>query len=503
MGRGLALRRLAVARFWHEGNSFSPVKTRLEDFKRREWCDEEPARAFYRGTATEVGAAVAFAEARADWDVTFLRCAAAPPGGPIENAAFETIRRELLQGLSARRWDAVYLSLHGAMSTPSRPAADLDLLREVRGAIGGAKLAASFDLHANLGAPLIELADLAVGYKTYPHTDMFATGEKALRLLDLAVAGAVRPTGALAKLPALLPSFNMRTTDGPMAEVAALARQWEWQPGVLDATVFGGFAYGDSPHAGASALVHTDGDHGLARRIAMELVGALALRREQFYVTLPAPEQGIAQALAGPGPAAVLDPSDNPLSGGIADTPFLFRALIDARPACSTVFAFFCDPATVAEAHRLGEGGNFAGTLGGRLTHVYGPPVPFTGQVARLTRGRFRNSGPMETGLAVDLGRTAVLAEGPLQVIVTETCQAPNDPAYFALHGIDLGATRLLLVKAKNHFRAAFGPLCAAIIEVDAPGPASPDLTRYPFRHVPRHFRPLSPGPSATLRSGG
>ena len=96
----------------------------------------------------------------------------------------------------------------------------------------------------------------------------------------------------------------------------------------------------------------------------------------------------------------------------------------------------------------------------------------------------------METNLPVALGRTAVLDVGGIWVIVTETCQSPNDPGYFALHGIDLAATRLLCVKAKNHFRAAFGPLCSAIIEVDAPGPASPDLSRYHFRHLPPGLRP-------------
>ena len=74
------MRRLAVARLWHEGNSFSPVPTTLAAFRGREWVSGDAARDFYRGTATEIGAAVAFADANPDWEVTFLRCAAAPPG---------------------------------------------------------------------------------------------------------------------------------------------------------------------------------------------------------------------------------------------------------------------------------------------------------------------------------------------------------------------------------------------------------------------------------------
>ena len=31
--------RIAIARLWHEGNSFTPVLTRLADFQQREWAE--------------------------------------------------------------------------------------------------------------------------------------------------------------------------------------------------------------------------------------------------------------------------------------------------------------------------------------------------------------------------------------------------------------------------------------------------------------------------------
>lgn len=490
--------RIAIARLWHEGNSFTPVPTTLEAFQNREWCQGDEAPAFYRGTATEIGAAVEFVATHGDWDATFLRCAAAPPGGPVADADFDTVAGDILAGLERGPWDAVYLSLHGALVTGSRPQPERDLLRAVRRAIGPAKLALSFDLHANLGGEVTALADIAVGYKTYPHTDMAETGAKALRLLADTVAGRIRPTGALVKPGVLLTSFNMRTTDGPMAEVAALARDWQARPGILDASVFGGFAYGDTPDAGAGALVHADGDPELARRAAADIAAALAARRERFTVHLPGPAAGLEAALAAPaGLVAVLDPADNPMSGGIGDTPGLLRALLERRPRVPTVFAFLWDPDVVRQAHMAGIGGEFPARLGGRVTDAFGPPVAAEAHVLHLTDGRFRNQGPMEAGLPVSLGRTAVLEVQGVRVIVTESCQSPNDAAYFALHGVDLAATRLLCVKAKNHFRAAFAHLCAAIIDVDAPGPACADLSQLDFRHLPPEL-----SPAAGARSG-
>ena len=149
------------------------------------------------------------------------------------------------------------------------------------------------------------------------------------------------------------------------------------------------------------------------------------------------------------------------------------------------MFAFFHDPGVVGDAHRKGVGGRLDCSLGGRLSADYGAPVAVQARVVRLTGGRFVNSGPMQTNMPIDLGRTVVLEVEGVRVIVTQGFWAANDPAFFDLHGIDLASTRLLCVKAKNHFRAAFAPLCEMIVDVDAPGPACLDFTRLPFKYAP------------------
>lgn len=488
------MRKLAVARLWYEGNSFSPIPTGLSVFEAREFFAGGAAKDFYRGTKTEIGAVVDFAERTRDWSVEFLLCAAAPPGGMMTQDAFATIRDTILDGLGRDQWDAVYLSLHGATVTESNPTPELELLKAVRHVIGRTPLAVTFDLHANLGPAMIDLVDIAVGYKTYPHIDMAEVGARAIALAVDTVEGRIRPVCALAKVPAILTSFNMRTTDGPMKELAELAGAWRRRDGILDASVFGGFAYGDSPFAGASALVTADGERALAEDAAQELAREIAHRRDRFTATLPSAAEGIVKALAAPGrgPAAVVDPADNPLSGGIGDTPALFRAVLDAKPKVSTVFGFFFDPALVSRAHREGVGATLEAKLGGRITDAFGPAIAVKAQVLKLTDGKFRNLGPMEHNLPVDLGRTALLEVEGIQVIVTERCQTPNDPGYFALHGIDLDKVGLLCVKAKNHFRAGFTPLTRAIVDVDCPGPAASNFRHYRFKHAPQTLYPLN-----------
>jgi microcystin degradation protein MlrC len=496
-------RRLAIARMWYEGNSFSPALTDLAVFQAREWVRGAAARDFYQGTATEIGAAVAFADAYEDWDCRFLLCTAAPPGGLVAVEAFAAIRDDILNGLidgeKDGKWDAVYLSLHGATVATGNPTPELDLLRAIRAVIGDTPLGVSFDLHAHLAPEMLALIDIVAGYKTYPHIDMDATARLVLEAVTARAEGRLAPRQAIGKLPAILPSFNMRSTDGPMAELQAQAQIWRAKPGMIDVSIFGGFAYGDSPFAGPSVVACADRDADLAQAAVDDLLQAMAARRDRFYVTLPGPRAGLVEAIkvhggAGPGgkPVAVIDPADNPLSGGIGDTPELFRALLDLRPNVPTVFGFFWDPDLVARCWQAGSGATISASLGGRVSQDFGAPVAVTAVIEKLTDGQFRNLGPMETNLPVNLGRTAMLNVAGIKVIVTESCQTPNDPGYFALHGIDLAQVGLLCVKAKNHFRAAFTPLTGAIIEIDAPGPASPNIRHYKYRYAPKGLYPLA-----------
>ncbi|CAB3884650.1 hypothetical protein LMG26858_03412 [Achromobacter anxifer] len=489
-------KRLAVARFWYEGNAFCPAPCVMADFERREWRKGEDALVAAAGTATELGEVAEFAHAHPDWEVVALRCASALPGGPIEDAVHRAFTEEVLAGLGADRWDAVYLSLHGAAITDRRQTPDLDFVRAVRALLPGVPLGASFDLHANLAPALGGLLDCASGYKTYPHIDMRDAARRVLDMLVRMQAGELSPRVLVAKPDLLLSSFNMRTDAGPMRELQDLAVAQAGE-GVVEVSVFGGFPYADTADTGASVLVVSDSARdpagARAHAAAESMMAAMRRLAPAFAVTLPTPQEGLAQAVAlaraGGGLVAVTDPGDNPLSGGVCDTPALFRALLDARIDLPCVFASFADPDAVWRAHEAGQGGHCELDLGGRVSRDFGLPVRAAFRVERYTDGEFSNTGPMETGVRTSCGRTALLSlrDRPnVQVIVTELVAPANDPGFFTLHGIDLDQVRLLCVKAKNHFRAAFLPLCAAIIDVDAPGPAALDLRLLPFRHARR-----------------
>jgi microcystin degradation protein MlrC len=493
------MRRIAVARFGHEGNSFAAVTTALADFHATEWAIGEEVVPRFRGSNTEIGGAIDFLGDQPGWTPHYLRCAWATPSGEVAQETFETIIDEIVDGLRGQPWDAVYLAQHGAMQAEGIDHADHEILRRVRAVIGNTPLGVSYDLHANITQHQLDLIDVAVGYKCHPHTDMAATAQKTLRLLFVAVEKRIRPVSVVVPMNAIIPSINARTTDGPWAEVAAFARGIERGGSLLDVSAYQGYAYGDRAYAGATAVVHADGDRAAAQAAAEAVVAEMSRVRDRLFIVMPDAEEGIRRALAiareGRGPVAVLDAADHPGAGANADTPGFLRALLAAKADVPSAFVFFWDPALVARAAEAGEGSNIEVALGGRLTEAFGPPVRATATVEMLNDGKVIHRGPFWNGLTVDYGRTAVLDVSGIRVVVTSLCNMVTDPAFFDLHRIDLQCLGLLAIKAKNQFRASFSDRFAVMIDIDVPGPAMFDFTKLPFRRVPETRFPFSRGP--------
>ena len=61
---------------------------------------------------------------------------------------------------------------------------------------------------------------------------------------------------------------------------------------------------------------------------------------------------------------------------------------------------------------------------------------------------------------------------------------ACNEADFFRHLGLEPANQRLLLIKSRGHFRAAFEPIASRIIKVDAPGAATPNLEHYHYKKL-------------------
>jgi microcystin degradation protein MlrC len=482
-----------------ETNTFQRVPTTLEDFYR-------PGFGFFardrdilelEGTGTVYGGVVAEAKA-SGVDLIPTVYAECMPGGRVTRHAFDTVREEMLDGIrAALPVDGVLLVLHGAMALEDADDAEGPLIESVRELVGAdVPIVSSLDLHTNLSDLMVTATDALVGYKEYPHTDMPETGAHALRLLVGIMHGDVRPTMAHTRLPLIVPNQSMVTTwQSPLKTAIDRAREIEKQPGVLAATILGGFPFADVPFAGVAAIVVTDNDPALADRYADELAAVCWERRADFAVNPTPVSDAIAEAMeASPGSVYVLaDVADSGASGTASDGTVVLKGLLDAG-ARSAAVAQIMDAEAVAACIEAGVGSEVALTVGGRHDGLHGPPVEVRGKVRLIHEGSFVMAGPMEAGTLSSRGRTVVLEIGGndgIEVQLTELRGHPCDLNHFRAFGIEPTQRRILVLKSAAHFRAAFEPIATKVIEVGAPGISSPNLSSFDHQRLRRPIYPL------------
>ncbi|HYO30891.1 MAG TPA: M81 family metallopeptidase, partial [Thermomicrobiales bacterium] len=451
------------------------------------------------GTGTVYGGAVAEAK-RLGVDLIPTTYGGVMPGGRVTREACDARRDEIVAGVrAALPVDGVLLVLHGAMALEDHDDGERLLIGAVRDVVGpGVPIVAPLDLHTNLSDEMAAGVDAFVGYKEYPHTDMPETGARALQILVATVRGEARPTMAHAKLPLVVPNQAMVTTwQSPLKIAIDRARAIEREPGVLAATVLGGFPFADVPFAGVSTVVVTDDDPALARRYADELAAVCWERRADFAVRPTPITEAIAEAMAAPsGSVYVLaDIADSGASGTAGDGTAVLRGLLDAG-AQSAAVAQIMDREAVAACAAAGVGAEVTLAVGGRHDGLHGPPVEVTGTVRLIHQGGFPLAGPMGAGTMASRGRTVVLeigGPGGIELQLTELRGHPHDLNYFRAFGIEPTERRILVLKSAAHFRAAFEPIATKVIEVDAPGISSPDLSSFAYRRLRRPIYPLDP----------
>lgn len=452
-----------------------------------------------RGTGTIYGGILAEAAAQ-DVELIPTLYAHAVPGGRVSREAYEMFCGEILDGI--RRVlpvDGVLLGIHGAMALEHGSDGEGPLITQIRELVGpDVPIVAPLDLHTNLSEEMMAEADAFVGYKEYPHVDTPETGALAMRLLLATIRGEVRPTMAHTRLPLIAPNQSMVTTwQSPLKEAIDRARELEREPGVLAATVLGGFPFADVPFAGVATIVVTDNDPALARRLADELATICWERRARFTIHPTPIADAIAEALAGAeGSVYVLaDIADSGASGTAGDGTAILRGLLDAG-ARSAAVAQIMDREAVAVCIAAGVGATVTLTVGGKHDRLHGEPVAVTGTVRLIHEGGFEIGGVMGRGTRASRGRTVVLEiDGPggIELQLTELRGHPSDLNYFRAFGIEPTARRILVLKSAAHFRAAFEPIATKVIEVNAPGISSPDLHSFPYRNLRRPIYPLDP----------
>jgi microcystin degradation protein MlrC len=400
--------------------------------------------------------------------------------GVPDRHTFETLVDELYQRVAAALpADGIVLTLHGAMVAEGFPDAEAEIARRVRDLAGPeVPIAVTLDLHANIGQAMVDQVDVITTYDTYPHVDAAERAREAVDLLGRTIQGEIPQAIA--------------TSEGPFKTLFDRAFAMERSGEALTVTVAGGFAYADVPDAGIGLLVTTDDDPLAARRLADELAMlAWSLRLDMVVRNTP-PAEAVAEAIAFPkGPVMLVDVGDNIGGGTPGDgTVLLAELLAQGAQEATMVIA---DAESAQAAFAAGVGATVRVAAGGKTDRLHGDSVGVEGRVRLLCDGQWVHEGPENAGVPVDMGPTAVLRCGGVNLVLTSHKSMPGDQQQLKSIGIDPTRQHIIVVKAAVRWRGGFGPIAKHAVYADTPGLGSVDLRRFPYQHIRRPIFPLDP----------
>ncbi len=481
----------------HETNTFSPIPASGERFRDMRYVRGQDLIDRNRGTRTVIGG---FIDAAEELGIELLPTihSFAMPSGAVVREEFEAQMADTLDDLEAAMAsgpiDGVLLGLHGAMVIDGIDDGEGEYLKRVREVVGpDIPIVTELDLHANISRESTEIADIIIGYDTYPHIDTYERAVELTHILARLVKREVTPTVAFRQIPILANLPAQFTGRKPMSDWVALCHEIETRPGVLTATVAAGFPYADIPDTCMSAYVATSGDHALADACATELAQFAWDNREGFQATPMPIDDAVRHAMEAEGPILLADVADNTGAGASGDGTEVLRSLIKHN-ARSAVVALMYDPETVAQAISAGVGATINATIGGKVDDKHGAPIQVEAYVRAITDGFFYNAGPMSTGEESRMGMTVVLeigGRGGIEVVCTQFRRAANDANTLRSAGVEPTRRQIVVIKSSVHYRADFTPLVREIVEVDAPGLAASNWSHFDFHRLRRPIYPL------------
>ncbi|MFN3854872.1 MAG: M81 family metallopeptidase [Phreatobacter sp.] len=487
--------RIAVGGFMHETNTFVPEPTPWAMFNQ-----EGAWPGFTRGPDVltkfrpfniAIAGFMKVAEA-AGHTMVPLSWSFAQPSGRVEDAVFERAVSYLLADLADAAPDAVFLELHGAMTTETIEDAEGELLARVRRLVGpDLPVVASLDLHANVTQTMVDNASFLSAYRTYPHIDWRQTGERVAEWFDRVVSWGPRPARAFRQMPFLIPIASGCSMIEPMKGLYALLGAIEQETGV-HLSLCPGFPSADIYDMGATVI-----GYGADQDRVDAAVGRLAeavLRSEAAFLEhLAKPQdEAIALAFTRAGlvskPVIIADTQDNPGAGGSSITTGFLKAMI-GRGAKNTLMALHHEPQIALAAAQAGKGATIEVTFAAKGKGPGEEPLTAQAEVMAVSDGRFTGTGPMVGGQPINMGPSAWLRIGGVDVVVCSVRQQPHCVAVCTHLGIDITGYDVVVLKSSVHFRGDWQPYADSVVVGASPGAALDDTGVIPFRHLRPNVR--------------
>ncbi len=496
------MKRIAIAGFAHETNTFSPIPTTYEDFATKtgpftgivRWDEVKQ----FKGQKLN-DASLGFMNTiePLGYETVYILMTSTNPSNQVSKDAFDRIVSMIVEETAAQGpFDAMFLDLHGAMVYEGFNDGETEIIRRVKAALNDIPVVASFDLHGNITRECFDLATALVGCREYPHIDMYETGERVAKLLHHHLSG--KPMyKAFRRIPFIPVLSRTSTFTEPFKTIYAAIPEVEKNAEVLCGTIMEGFPPSDTYHTGPTVFTYAL-TQAAADAAVDHLYDAFLAKESEVTSDHPTTAEAVRKAIelakTADKPVILSDGLDNPGGGSSSDTVWVLEELVK-QGAPDTALGFIFDVEAANAAHTAGEGAKITIDLGGKLTPGH-KPFHATFLVEKVFEGVMDGHGPLVQGTKIGLGKIARLRIDNIRIVVVSVRVQAADSSPFRVLGIIPEDMKILVLKSSNHFRADFEPISSAIIYVNAPSAMIEDPAKVDYHNLMDGIRLGGNGPA-------
>jgi microcystin degradation protein MlrC len=451
--------RIAFGRFMHETNSFSPVETTIEDFKRTHYVEgqelliacqpeNEEVKGFLKNL--ELSGFYKAVKKHKDKNIELIPTVSAwsISGGPVAKKDFDDYCEKIKSYLKeAGELDGVFLALHGALGVTGEIEPEVKLIKEIRSVVGDIPIAVTMDLHANLSKEKIENIDIICAYRSNPHWDMARTGFRAGDILIKSISGEVQLTKSWRTLPMLLGGGVTIDFLPPMRGIFQRLKEIEQDSRVLYCSVFMCHPFLEHPELGWSVNIITDNNQELAESISDEIAERCWAVRKKMPPKFPELNESLEKIrkmklTRKVGCIAVCDASDVVGAGGTGENTAILKELLDNAKDLLSLIPIR-DKDVVYQLWDKNIGDDIDVVVGGKLQPEINDPVQVIGklQLKKETQS---------------FGKVLVLDLDNVKLVVTEGYALPMKPSFYEDLGLSTFKADIVVVKNFFHFRLYF-----------------------------------------------
>jgi microcystin degradation protein MlrC len=458
----------------HESNTFSTLPTTEENFniargedvlKDQEWAE----------TAEKEGIELIPSLHAYAW-----------PGGIVERTIYDKYKKEILEDLKkAGKIDGIYLDMHGALHVEGYDDAQASFIKEIRDIAGdNVLISGSFDLHGNLSADFVKNIDILTAYRTAPHRDGAETKDRAMSLLIESLKRGLKPHIETVTIPILIPGEKGITEVEPLHSIYAQLSEVAKKEGLMDASVFVGYAWADLPRSAMRVFVVANDTKyaGTARTEAQNLAQQIWDKRAEMKLDVPSGSIDEMIALANKSEKETVfisDSGDNTTAGAPGDNPQVLAALLKSKTK-RALFAGIVDADFLSQCVVSGVGNEINSTIGGKKDKTFGFALPVKGKIEFLSP---------DSIMQTDRGAAVVDVEG-VKLVVMKSRRSFVKKADFEEVNLNPLDYKIVVVKL-GYLYPELRDLAPAHLMALTSGFCNLEMTALPFKNVDLKSYPL------------